>query len=77
MRTNSQLQIVGSRVVLVPYQWHHVPKYHEWMKSEELQELTGSEPLTLDEEFEMMTNWLNSDDKCTFIVLQKDLMTEG
>ncbi len=32
---------------LVPYIPGHVPKYHEWMKTDELQELTASEPLTL------------------------------
>ncbi len=33
----------------MPYIPGHVPKYHEWMKTDELQELTASEPLTLDE----------------------------
>lgn len=32
------------------------------MKSEELQELTASEPLTLDEEFEMQLSWRNDED---------------
>ena len=41
------------------------------MQSEELQHLTGSEPLTLDEEFQMQETWRDSTDKCTFIVLRK------
>ena len=53
MRTNWTTQIVGSKVVLVRYREAHVDKYHKWMKSEELQELTGSEPLTLEQEKEM------------------------
>ncbi|TRY74793.1 hypothetical protein TCAL_08390 [Tigriopus californicus] len=73
MRVNWTTQLMGPKVILVPYQGKHVPKYHEWMKSPQLQELTGSEPLDLDEEFAMQKTWRDSPDKCTFIILQKDL----
>jgi RimJ/RimL family protein N-acetyltransferase len=43
------------------------------MSNKEIQELTSSEPLTLDEEYEMQINWLNDEDKLTFIVLSKEL----
>ncbi|KAJ2763122.1 hypothetical protein H4S06_000275 [Coemansia sp. BCRC 34490] len=33
--------------------------------------MTGSEPLTIDEEFDMQQSWRNDEDKCTFIVLAK------
>lgn len=73
MKVNWTTQLIGTKVILVPYQGQHVPKYHEWMKNPHLQELTGSEPLTLDEEFAMQKTWRDSEDKCTFIILQKDL----
>ncbi|KAJ2317335.1 N-acetyltransferase 9, partial [Coemansia sp. RSA 2681] len=62
---------IGSQVVLVPYEKEHVPTYHEWMKSPFLQEMTGSEPLSIEEEYAMQQSWRTDDDKCTFIVLAK------
>ncbi|KAJ2708450.1 N-acetyltransferase 9 [Coemansia spiralis] len=45
------------------------------MKSPFLQEMTGSEPLTIDEEYAMQQSWRADSDKCTFIVLAKDGQT--
>ena len=63
MRQNWETQIRGNNITLVPYTEKHVNKYHEWMKSEELQHLTGSEPLSLQEEFEMQKSWRDDPDK--------------
>lgn len=71
MRTNENTLLEGHTVVLVPYNASHVPRYHEWMKSPELQQLTASEPLTLEQEYDMQKSWREDDDKCTFIILDK------
>lgn len=72
MKINSNTILIGDKIVLVPYEEKHVPRYHDWMKSEDLQRLTASEPLSLEEEYEMQKNWRNDDDKCTFIVINKE-----
>ncbi|XP_061472077.1 alpha/beta-tubulin-N-acetyltransferase 9 isoform X3 [Rhineura floridana] len=72
MKTNQNSVLQGKRVTLVPYTSAHVPRYHEWMKSEELQRLTASEPLSLEQEYEMQCSWREDADKCTFIVLDTD-----
>ncbi|KAF9479213.1 hypothetical protein BDN70DRAFT_807392 [Pholiota conissans] len=71
MKANANTVIVGSRIVLVPYRAEHVPKYHDWMLSEELRALTASEPLSLEEEYEMQAKWQEDEDKLTFIILSR------
>jgi len=72
MKVNQNIKIVGNNVILVPYRESHVAKYHQWMLSEELQKLTASEPLSLEEEYQMQKSWIEDEDKCTFIVLDKE-----
>nr|XP_056718271.1 alpha/beta-tubulin-N-acetyltransferase 9 isoform X2 [Euleptes europaea] len=72
MRINQNTVLQGKRVTLVPYTSAHVPRYHEWMKSEELQRLTASEPLSLEQEYKMQCSWREDTDKCTFIILDSE-----
>jgi len=65
--------IIGESVLLVPYRELHVFKYNNWMQDSRLQYLTGSEPLSLDDEYRMLHKWVNDSNKCTFIVLDKHL----
>ncbi|XP_069373879.1 alpha/beta-tubulin-N-acetyltransferase 9 isoform X2 [Paralichthys olivaceus] len=76
MKINENSLLEGHTVLLVPYNEHHVSRYHEWMKSPELQQLTASEPLTLEQEHAMQRSWREDDDKCTFIILDKQLWTD-
>ncbi|KAG6623856.1 n-acetyltransferase 9 [Phytophthora cinnamomi] len=71
MKANAGVVITGERVTLVPYEKEHVPKYHNWMKDPWLQEMTASEPLSIEEEFEMQKAWRDDAEKCTFIVLAR------
>ncbi|XP_055702268.1 alpha/beta-tubulin-N-acetyltransferase 9 isoform X2 [Phlebotomus papatasi] len=70
------IKIESSRVILVPYEEKHVPKYHEWMKNPDLQEATSSSPLSLQEEYQMQKSWRDDSDKYTFIVLDKNIFRE-
>ncbi|KAE9395725.1 hypothetical protein BT96DRAFT_922656 [Gymnopus androsaceus JB14] len=72
MLCNKNTVLVGKNVLLVPYQVDHVPKYHAWMENEELRTLTASEPLTLEEEYEMQQQWQMDEDKLTFIILARE-----
>jgi hypothetical protein len=42
--------ITSGEIILRPYLKEYIPKYNSWMCDKELLELTGSEPLTLEEE---------------------------
>ncbi|VDM71223.1 unnamed protein product, partial [Strongylus vulgaris] len=130
MRLNENVKIIGENVILVPYEKHHVPKYHDWMEDEEIRRwaasslsnfintsdsnlyvhqilvrndhycaseplnvrktvksqvgltrsvnrLTGSERLSLDEEYEMQRTWRADEDKLTFIILSKSMVDSG
>ena len=71
MKENYETCLVGDNCVLVPYHPCHVEQYHAWMQNAALLEATGSEPLTLEQEYEMQQSWRRDPHKCTFIVLDK------
>ncbi|KDP29890.1 hypothetical protein JCGZ_18459 [Jatropha curcas] len=68
------VSLEGEKVILVPYVEAHVPKYHQWMQDPALLQATGSEPLSLEEEYQMQLSWTQDPLKRTFIVLDKELV---
>jgi RimJ/RimL family protein N-acetyltransferase len=76
MKLNYETVLVGTKCVLVPYRKEHVLKYHEWMQDPKILETTGSEPLCLQEEYDMQESWRNDPEKCTFIVLSREKVSE-
>lgn len=76
MRLNYEIAILGRYCILVPYRKEHVAKYHEWMKDPQLLESTGSEPLSLEGEYEMQASWRDDEFKCTFIILDRKSVDE-
>ncbi|CAN1288779.1 N-acetyltransferase 9-like protein [Linum perenne] len=71
------VSLEGEKVILVPYMEAHVPKYHQWMQDPALLQATGSEPLSLEEEYDMQLSWTQDPLKRTFIVLDKDFVEGG
>ena len=65
------MSFAGEKVILVPYMREHVPKYHQWMQDPSLLQATGSEPLTLDQEYQMHLSWTQdpNSELCLFAVL--------
>lgn len=53
MRDNANTIIEGRLLALVPYKPHHVAVYNTWMQDPYLQDMTASEPLSLEEEYDM------------------------
>lgn len=65
---------VGEGVVLVPYERHYVEQYNAWMRDDELQKLTASEPLSLEEEIAMQQRWETEDDKVCLLLAQSETL---
>jgi hypothetical protein len=64
--------LCGFLVLLVPYEVHHVEKYHQWMLDQTLLSATASESLSLEQEYEMQVSWAMDLNKATMIILHKN-----
>lgn len=62
MLCNKDVSLTCASVTLYPYRRAHVSRYHDWMRDPEIQSLTASEPLTLEQEYAMQTSWQSDAD---------------
>lgn len=69
MKGSGGLQIVGRRVLLVPFTPKHVSKYHQWLEDPYLREMTASEPITMEQAAEIQRDWSTDPKKLAFIIL--------
>ncbi|KAI5805376.1 GNAT domain-containing protein [Peziza echinospora] len=67
MKLNENTALLSSKILLVPYDRHHVPTYHQWMEDPHLRTATASEMLSLEEEYNMQRDWRQDADKLTFL----------
>jgi RimJ/RimL family protein N-acetyltransferase len=69
MKLNEGVIIEGARCLLVPYTKDLVEQYHSWfVEDPELLRLTGSELLTLEEEYINQESWREDQSKLTFLI---------
>ncbi|RPB28827.1 hypothetical protein L211DRAFT_855055 [Terfezia boudieri ATCC MYA-4762] len=67
MKLNEDTALLSPKILLVPYDPHHVPTYHQWMEDTALRDATASEGLSIEEEYNMQRGWRLDPDKLTFI----------
>jgi len=63
----------GSKVKLVPYTAAHVPTYNKWLNDPYIQQMTGTEPYSLSQEYEYQSEWNEDRNKYIFIILDRSL----
>ncbi|KAI1259363.1 acetyltransferase domain-containing protein [Xylariaceae sp. FL1019] len=77
MLFNKLTAVQTPNILLVPYDFHHVERYHEWMQDADLREATGSDLLSPEEEVENQQSWQNAHDKLTFIICTANAPSDG
>jgi len=63
--------ISSKNLLFAPYLKPFIPTYHLWMQDPDTLFLTGSEPLSLEEELTNQKSWLTDPKKYTFIICEK------
>lgn len=76
MLLNEDVILEGSKCKLVPYTKDLVEQYHSWFVNDsELLELTGSDLLSIEEEYVNQESWRTDEQKLTFLIRDKTIET--
>lgn len=54
---------IGGKLNLIPYEAHHVPTYHAWLQDPHIQEMTATEPVDLQTEYDYQQELMHSTDR--------------
>ena len=73
MTTSQDSIIEGNKCRLVPYESKHVATYNKWLNDPYIQQMTGTEPYSLNQEYEYQKEWKTDETKYIFIILDKSL----
>lgn len=57
---------------MVPYEPKHVLMYHLWLEDAHIQEMTGTDPVSLEEEYESQIEWSCSTNKFMKVIQAND-----
>lgn len=66
MKINWETKIIGNSIELVPYRTKFVERYNQWMQDPYLLEMTASEPMTIEEEYENQLSWKNDENSKSY-----------
>ena len=78
MLLNDCVILKGTKCLLVPYTKDLVEKYHSWFVNDaDLLELTGSELLSIEEEYINQESWRTDEQKLTFLIRDCTLENEA
>jgi len=65
------LRILGSSIVLEPYDMCHVSKVNTWLKDDWIREVVSAKKLSLEKEYEQQKTWAKDETKHSFIVCRR------
>lgn len=73
---NPDIAYANEKVILITYEERHVKLYHEWMLDDYTREMTCSEGMSLEEEYETRKQWHEHRYSGTFLIMDSEKFVE-